>query len=146
MSRALLHLIPAALLILAPTTAKGVTTTSATAQGEAPAKLADSIMKGIAAGNVKTTLEVAMPDVLKANPMQFNNLVSQVETALSTYGPMTGWVLVSSEAIGTSLQRRIYVSQHDLSPLVWTTVLFRSSSGWKVENFKFGDKASELFD
>ena len=115
---------------------------TATAGGEA---VSDRMMDANKAGRTRAAFEQAMPTVLATKPIEIDNVVQQTENAIRLYGPMTRWELATSEAIGTLLVKRVYVSQHAKAPLFWTVIAYNAPDGWQVTNFNFDDKVAEKF-
>lgn len=84
--------------------------------------------------------------LLSKNLGDASTLSSQIQTALTAYGPITGWERVDSKAIGTMLRRDTYIVQHRDMVTRWRFLFVRTGAGWATASFIFEDNAPTWFD
>src|ERR1044072_9559531 len=100
------------LLVAAAVIAAGVPA-GAYAQA-APDSYAEHLLGALKQGKIAEGLAgiEATSVLMKGKLGPSSDMAKQLQTMLDTYGPITGWERVSSEAMGTMLRRDTYIVQH----------------------------------
>ena len=75
---------------------------------------------------------------------QLQLLKTQLAGALQIYGPATAAELVTKEDLAPSLQRRVYITKHELHPLQWEMYFYKGKSGWLPDQMQFVDQYQVL--
>jgi hypothetical protein len=73
-------------------------------------------------------------------------LKTRTQTALDSYGPITGYEVVDEKVVGTALLRRTCVSLNTDLPLRWRFYFYKSEGAWRLVDLRVDDALVELFD
>lgn len=139
-------LILAALLVaVVPAVAQAQTAPVLTTQ---PDPAAERFLQTLKSGKVHEALTaLASGSPLLANKMgDAATLTAQIQVALSSYGPVTGWERIESKTIGTMLRRDTYIVQHRDMVTRWRFLFIRAGTGWIPASFAFEDSVPTWFD
>ncbi|MFZ4776151.1 MAG: hypothetical protein ACOYM3_12340 [Terrimicrobiaceae bacterium] len=90
-------------------------------------------------GLVKNTIIAERKDNVK-------ELKESTKKALDSYGPVSGYEVVDSLSVGTSLVRQTCISLNQDLPLRWRFYFYRSEGVWKIVDMRVDDGLVELFE
>lgn len=99
---------------------------------------------------VKGDSEKAIDGLFGLNPLfkdkrqQIQLVKTQLAGAIQIYGPASAAELVLKEDLSPSLQRRVYITKHDLHPLSWEMYFYKAKSGWLPDQLLFVDQYQVL--
>jgi len=84
------------------------------------------------------------------DPAEIDGLASnaklQWQVIEARFGKPLGYELVSTERIGTSFVRFIYLQKFEKHALRWEFTYYRPKDGWLANSFKFDDQLDWLYD
>jgi hypothetical protein len=113
-----------------------------------PEPAAERFLQMLKTGTVHDALTaIASGSSLLAGKMGDGNaLAAQIQVALSSYGPVTGWERIESKTVGTMLRRDTYIVQHREMVTRWRFVFVRAGNGWIPASFAFEDSVPTWFE
>jgi uncharacterized protein YdbL (DUF1318 family) len=74
-----------------------------------------------------------------------NNLVSQINAAVTTYGPIIAFEKVRTDTLGSMALREYYFVQHRDMVVRWEFDMVRTGVGWEIDYFGFDDQPKSWF-
>ena len=88
-----------------------------------------------------------MKDTIIAERKQnVDDLKESTKKALDHYGPLSGYEVVDTLQVGSSLLRQTCISLNQDLPLRWRFYFYRSEGGWKIVDMRVDDGLVELFE
>lgn len=109
--------------------------------------LVDRFFNALKAGDVSQAYtDLFAGTLVSGKVLEVQNLISQSNFILTTYGPIKGWTLGRSDCFSPTLCRAIYQIDTDNGPIFVFLTLYRRSSGWMPVNIYFTDVSTNLFD
>jgi len=73
-------------------------------------------------------------------------LKESTQKALDSYGPVSGYEVVDTLQVGSSLVRQTCLSLNQDLPLRWRFYFYRSGGVWKIVDIRVDDGLVELFE
>ena len=83
-------------------------------------------------------------NLLLRRPDAVSTLKRQSEAAASVYGKTIGSDLIDSKALGTSVQRLVYVQKLEKYLLVWEFFYYKANRDWSLVDVRFSDNLDLL--
>jgi len=112
-----------------------------------PAAAIGAFFLALKAGQVDAAYEGLVKGTIIAERKQnVDDLKESTKKALDHYGPVSGFEVVDTLQVGTSLMRQTCVSLNQDLPLRWRFYFYRSESGWKIVDMRVDDGLVELFE
>lgn len=100
---------------------------------------------------IRNQIDSAYDALLKTSPLgnkkeQVSKLKTETQRSLDLYGAMTGYEIVSSELVSSSLIKIRYLALHTRYPMRWMITFYKSQElGWIIINIKFDDNVEFFF-
>ena len=117
------------------------------AKHQDPAAAIGAFFLALKAGQVDAAYEGLVKGTIIAERKQnVDDLKESTKKALDHYGPVSGFEVVDTLQVGTSLMRQTCVSLNQDLPLRWRFYFYRSESGWKIVDMRVDDGLVELFE
>lgn len=111
-------------------------------------KTADLIVSIAAQGSIPAAL-TEMRQYSGVPAGEFNVLLAQMDNQntelFNAVGRPTGYEVVRTEKLGTSLVKYSYIIKCTQSAIIWKMTFYKASKGWVVVDFNFSSKGSLLF-
>jgi hypothetical protein len=112
-----------------------------------PAAAIGAFFLALKAGQVDAAYEgLVKGTVIAERKQNVDDLKESTKKALDHYGPISGFEVVDTLPVGTSLLRHTCVSLNQDLPLRWRFYFYRSESGWKIVDMRVDDGLVELFE
>lgn len=112
-----------------------------------PAAAISAFFLALKAGQVEAAYDGLVKNTVIAERQQnVKDLKTSTEKALDSYGPIGGYEVVDTLAIGTCLIRQTCISLNQNLPLRWRFYFYRSEGGWKIVDLRVDDGLVELFE
>ncbi len=112
-----------------------------------PGALINSFFLALKSGQVDAAYEGLVKNTIIAERKDnVKELKESTKKALDSYGPISGYEVVDSLSVGTSLVRQTCISLNQDLPLRWRFYFYRSEGVWKIVDMRVDDGLVELFD
>ena len=112
-----------------------------------PAAAIGAFFLALKAGQVDAAYEGLVKNTIIAERKEnVNDLKESTKKALDHYGPVSGYEVVDTLQVGSSLLRQTCISLNQDLPLRWRFYFFRSEGGWKIVDMRVDDGLVELFE
>jgi len=112
-----------------------------------PAAAIGAFFLALKAGQVDAAYEGLVKDTIIAERKEnVSELKESTKKALDHYGPVSGFEIVDTLPVGTSLLRHTCISLNQDLPLRWRFYFYRSEAGWKIVDMRVDDGLVELFE
>jgi len=112
-----------------------------------PAAVINSFFLALKSGQVDAAYEGLVKNtIISERKDNVKELMESTKKALDSYGPISGYEVVDSLAVGTSLVRQTCISWNQDLPLRWRFYFYRSEGGWKLVDMRVDDGLVELFE
>lgn len=110
--------------------------------------LTEAVMQQVVAGEYQAAFEILRPHW--PLPMgEFDTLLQTTVTQRSTiaprFGSSLGYELVSSETVGDSLLRLIYIEKTERHVLRWLFRFYKPEEAWIINSLEWDDEVEALF-
>lgn len=83
---------------------------------------------------------------IPGRPESAKEFKERTQAAIDNFGPVTGYEVVDSMALGKSLFRQTCVSLNEDSPLRWRFYFYRTGTDWKLIDLRVDDGIVDLFE
>ena len=139
-------------MVFSTTTPEARTSASAappdpSAKHPEPAAAIGAFFLALRAGQVDAAYEGLVKNTIIAERKEnVNDLKESTKKALDHYGPVSGYEVVDTLQVGSSLLRQTCISLNQDLPLRWRFYFFRSEGGWKIVDMRVDDGLVELFE
>ena len=111
--------------------------------------LGDKIMIKVSSGDTDSGFNLMKPYVPLSGP-EIDAAAVQTKAALEQYGnrfgKTIGFEFIDSKKIGESLLRIRYLEKMENTALPWVFIFYKVANGWTLNNFRWEDKVSYLFE
>ncbi len=100
---------------------------------------------------IRNQIDSAYDALLKDSPLankkeQISKLKTETYRSIELYGAMTGYEIVRSELVSSSLLKISYIALHTRYPMRWMITFYKSKElGWIIINIKFDDNVEFFF-
>ena len=112
-----------------------------------PAAAIGAFFLALKAGQVDAAYEGLVKNTIIAERKEnVNELKESTKKALDHYGPLSGYEVVDTLQVGSSLLRQTCISLNQDLPLRWRFYFYRSEGGWKIVDMRVDDGLVELFE
>ena len=112
-----------------------------------PAAAIGAFFLALKAGQVDAAYEGLVRNTIIAERKEnVNDLKLSTKKALDHYGPVSGFEVVDTLQVGTSLMRQTCISLNQDLPLRWRFYFYRSEGTWKIVDMRVDDGLVELFE
>ena len=99
------------------------------------------------AGQVDAAYEgLVKGTIIAERQKNVDDLKESTKKALDHYGPVSGFEVVDTLQVGSSLLRQTCISLNQDLPLRWRFYFYRSEAGWKIVDMRVDDGLVELFE
>ena len=99
------------------------------------------------AGQVDAAYEgLVKGTIIAERQKNVDDLKESTKKALDQYGPVSGFEVVDTLQVGTSLLRQTCISLNQDLPLRWRFYFYRNEAGWKIVDMRVDDGLVELFE
>ena len=78
-------------------------------------------------------------------PGERENLLTQINAAIQTYGPVISYEKARTDTLGTMVMRQFYLVQHRDMVVRWEFDYVRTQAGWQIDYFGFDDQPRTWF-
>lgn len=116
---------------------------------KAAKELTNKIMTKISSGDTDSGFNLMKPYV-PISGTEIDAAAVQTKAQLEQYGKRfgksTGFEFIDSKKMGDSLLRIRYLAKMENTALPWVFIFYKSPSGWTLNNFKWEDGISYLFE
>ena len=129
----------------APTSAGPSQAVSAPAVATAPDAQIRTFLAALLAGKVAEGVDGLLGASAAQKQEERNNLVSQINAAVTTYGPIIGYEKVRTDTLGSMALREYYFVQHREMVVRWEFEMVRTGLGWEIDYFGFDDQPKSWF-
>lgn len=83
---------------------------------------------------------------IPGRPDSAKEFKERTQAAIDNFGPVTGYEVVDSMAVGKALHRQTCVSLNEDSPLRWRFYFYRTGGDWKLIDLRVDDGIVDLFE
>ncbi|MCX6969025.1 MAG: hypothetical protein NTV93_02575 [Verrucomicrobia bacterium] len=112
-----------------------------------PAAAIGAFFLALKAGQVDAAYEGLVKNTIIAERKEnVNDLKLSTKKALDSYGPVSGYEVVDTLQVGSSLMRQTCISLNQDLPLRWRFYFYHSEGGWKIVDMRVDDGLVELFE
>ena len=112
-----------------------------------PAAAIGAFFLALKAGQVDAAYEGLVRNTIIAERKEnVNDLKLSTKKALDHYGPVSGFEVVDTLQVGSSLMRQTCISLNQDLPLRWRFYFYRSEGAWKIVDMRVDDGLVELFE
>lgn len=112
-----------------------------------PAEAIGAFFSALKAGQVDAAYEGLVKNTIIAERKEnVTELKGSTQKALDNYGPVSGYEVVDTLQIGSSLLRQTCISLNQDLPLRWRFYFYRSGGDWRIVDMRVDDGLVELFD
>ena len=112
-------------------------------------ELTDKIMAKVGSGDTDSGFNLMKPNV-PLSGTEIDSAAVQTKAQLEQYGKRfgksIGFEFIDSKKIGNSLLRIRYLQKMENTALPWIFIFYKGGDGWTLNNFKWEDKVSYLFE
>jgi hypothetical protein len=114
---------------------------------EDPGVVISMFFLGLKAGQVDAAYDALIRNTIIAERKEnVSALKESTNKALDSYGPVTGYEVIDSLQVGSSLVRQTCLSLNQDLPLRWRFYFYRSEGIWKLVDMRVDDGLVELFE
>lgn len=112
-----------------------------------PAAVIAAFFLALKSGQVDAAYEgLVRGTVIAERKDNVNELKSSTKKAIDSYGPVSGYEVVDTLQVGSSLVRQTCISLNQDLPLRWRFYFYRTDGVWKVVDMRVDDGLVELFE
>lgn len=112
-----------------------------------PAAAIGTFFLALKAGQVDAAYEGLVKGTIIAERKEnVNDLKESTKKALDHYGPVSGYEVVDTLQVGSSLLRQTCISLNQDLPLRWRFYFYHADGAWKIVDMRVDDGLVELFD
>ena len=118
---------------------------AAPAVASAPDAQIRTFLAALLAGKVAEGVDGLLGASAAQKQEERNNLVSQINAAVTTYGPIIAYEKVRTDTLGSMALREYYFVQHREMVVRWEFEMVRTGMGWEIDYFGFDDQPKSWF-
>lgn len=112
-----------------------------------PGVVISTFFLGLKAGQVDAAYDALIRNtIISERKENVSALKESTNKALDSYGPVTGYEVIDSLQVGSSLVRQTCISLNQDLPLRWRFYFYRSEGSWKLVDMRVDDGLVELFE
>ncbi|MCK9588674.1 MAG: hypothetical protein WC076_07125 [Terrimicrobiaceae bacterium] len=112
-----------------------------------PAPAVGAFFLALKAGQVDAAYEGLVRNTIIAERQEnVNDLKLSTKKAIDHYGPVSGYEVVDTLQVGSSLMRQTCISLNQDLPLRWRFYFYHSEGAWKIVDMRVDDGLVELFE
>lgn len=112
-----------------------------------PAAVISAFFLTLKSGQVEAAYESLVKGTIIAERKEnVNSLMESTKKALDSYGPVKGYEVIDSLAVGSALLRLTCISLNEDLPLRWRFYFYKSEGSWRIVDMRVDDGLVELFE
>lgn len=122
-------------------------TAAASEKHPEPAAVIENFFLALKAGQVDAAYDGLVKDTIIAERKEnVTDLKTSTKKALDHYGPVAGYEVTDTLAVGSSLLRQTCISLNQDLPLRWRFYFYKAGAEWKIVDMRVDDGLVELFE